>query len=91
MRLAGGLAAVTASVVGVIANLAVWFSVHVLFAVTVTLRAGPAALDLPVPGSVQPWAAMLAGLAAVLLFMLRENVARTLAACALLGLAAKIV
>jgi hypothetical protein len=30
-------------------------------------------------------------LAAVLLFMLRENVARTLAACALLGLAAKIV
>ena len=30
-RLKGGLAAVTAAVVGVIANLSVWFALHVLF------------------------------------------------------------
>jgi chromate transporter len=90
-RLAGSLAAVTASVVGVIANLALWFAVHVLFAVTVTLHAGAAALDLPVMRSVQPGVAMLAAFAAVLLFTLRQTVPRTLAACALLGFAAKIV
>ncbi len=90
-RLAAGLAAVTASVVGVIANLALWFGVHVLFAVTVTLRAGAVVLELPVLAGVQPRMAILAAVASVLLFTLRQTVARTLAACALLGLAAKIV
>ncbi len=90
-RLAAGLAAVTAGVVGVIANLALWFGVHVLFAVTVTLHAGAAVLELPALASLQPWMAVLAAVASVLLFTLRQTVARTLAICALLGLAAKIV
>lgn len=46
-RLKGGLAAITASIVGVIANLTVWFAVHVLFARSTTLLAGPIQAVLP--------------------------------------------
>jgi chromate transporter len=90
-RFAGALAAITASVVGVIANLALWFGLHVLFAAIMTLRAGPARLDLPVVSSVHPVAVILAGAAALLLFGLRQNVPRTLGICAALGLAAKFL
>ncbi|WP_204303779.1 chromate transporter, partial [Stenotrophomonas maltophilia] len=41
--LAGALAAVTAAVVGVVLNLAVWFAIHTLFRETWKLRAGPLA------------------------------------------------
>ena len=44
---AGALAAVTAAVVGVIANLALWFGLHVLFAEVGEATFGP--LSLPVP------------------------------------------
>ena len=40
-RLQGALAAVTAAVVGVIANLSAWFALHVLFARVEEVRAGP--------------------------------------------------
>jgi chromate transporter len=89
-RLAASLAAITATVVGVITNLALWFGLRVLFAATVTLRAGPAALDLPVPSSFQILAACIAAAAAFLLFGLRRGVPLTLAACAALGFATKI-
>ena len=46
--LAAALAGVTAAVVGVIANLAVYFAVHTLFSSTTTLTAGPLALVVPV-------------------------------------------
>mgnify|MGYP000748936672 CR=1 FL=1 len=45
--LSAGLAAITAAVVGVIANLAVWFALNVLFAEVGSLEAG--VLTLPVP------------------------------------------
>ena len=45
--LTGALAAVTASVVGVVSNLAVWFALHVLFRDHRSLKVGPLALDLP--------------------------------------------
>ncbi len=85
-RLKGALAAVTASVVGVIANLAVWFGLRVLFADVHRVAIGPAAIDLPVPGTVQPAALALAALAAVLLFGLKLGLARVLAVCAAGGL-----
>jgi chromate transporter len=46
-HLAGALAAVTAAVVGVIANLALWFGLNVCFAEVGEARVGP--LHLPVP------------------------------------------
>jgi chromate transporter len=47
-RLAGALSAITASVVGVILNLALWFGAHVLFA-TVTTVSLPPGMHLLVP------------------------------------------
>lgn len=68
-RLAAGLSAITAAVVGVIANLTVWFAVHVLFARVGT--AAPFALPLPDLSSFNPTAAGLTVLATVLMLGLR--------------------
>ena len=81
-RLKGGLAALTAAVVGVIANLALWFALHVLFA-RVEARAG---IDLPVAASFDWRAGLLAVLALVLVFVLRRGVLTTLAVTAAAGL-----
>jgi chromate transporter len=86
-RLASALGAVTAAVVGVVLNLAVWFALHVLFAQVQTWRAGPLALELPVPASLDPAAAGLTALALVAVFWLRWGVGPVLAACAAAGLA----
>jgi len=88
--LAGALAAVTAAVVGVIANLALWFGLRVLFGELRPLHAGPITLDLPVPASLDPLALALAALAAACLFALRLGLLRTLGITAALGLAAKL-
>ena len=46
-RLSGALGAITAAVVGVIANLSLWFAVHVLFASVSTASFGPVQMILP--------------------------------------------
>jgi chromate transporter len=77
--LSGALAAITAGVVGVIANLAVWFALHVLFRETVAVRAAFMSFDAPVFGSVDPWALLLSAVAGVALLHLKLGVVRTLA------------
>ncbi|MDE2595641.1 MAG: chromate efflux transporter [Sphingomonadales bacterium] len=84
--LKGGLACVTAAVVGVVANLAVWFALHVLFARVEPATFGPLHLNLPDPASLDWRAAALAILAALLLFRARWNIIRVLAVAALGGL-----
>ena len=77
VKLKGGLAAVTAAVVGVIANLTVWFTWHVLFP----------AFDTSVPGLGFDWrAALLAALSCALVFGAKWNVIRVLGVAALGGL-----
>jgi chromate transporter len=88
--LSGGLAAVTASVVGVIANLAVWFAWHVLFRDQAALSVGSLAVDLPVPMSVDLAALALAVLAAVCLFRLKRGVLQTLGITAVAGLVLRL-
>ena len=86
--LSAALTGITAAVVGVIANLGLFFAVHTLFAGTVTLDRWGLALQLPDVGSPR-WVAMaITVVAAVLLFRLRWSVLRTLGVCAALGLAA---
>jgi chromate transporter len=46
-RLSGALAAITAAVVGVIANLSLWFALHVVFGVIHPVQIGPARLLVP--------------------------------------------
>jgi chromate transporter len=81
--LKGALAAVTAAVVGVIANLSLWFALHVLFR-----RLAPSGwgFEVPVLGSVDWAAVLLALLAAVLLFRFKLGIISMLAICSVLGL-----
>jgi chromate transporter len=83
--LGAALTAVTAAVVGVIANLTVWFSMRVLFAARTPVTWGPVRLDLPVAESLSPGALLLAAGAAVALFGLRLGMGRTLLLAALGG------
>ncbi len=84
-NLSAALAAISAAVVGIIANLGVFFATHTLFATTRIRRFGPVTLDLPQWTSVSPRAVGVACLALFLLFKLRWSVLRTLAACAVTG------
>ncbi len=85
--LSGALAAVTAAVVGVIANLAVWFGLHVLFKATHPIRAAFLSFDAPVPASIDPWALLLSIVAAIALLRLKLGVVRTLGICAAASMA----
>ncbi|MBK8159856.1 MAG: chromate transporter [Rhodospirillaceae bacterium] len=89
--LAGGLAAVTAAVVGVIANLALWFALHVIFTAQETVKMGPLTVDLPVPASIDPAAAALSLLAAIALFRLQLGVFGTLAFASACGVALRLI
>ncbi len=84
--LSAALSGITAAVVGVIANLAVYFALHTLFARTATVTAGPLRAEVPDLASFQPVAAGIAGVAAFLLFRRGWSVLRTLGVCAGLGL-----
>lgn len=66
-RLRAALAGITAAVVGVIANLSLWFALHVMFSSVTRLQSGVISMVIPDPASLQPLAIGLAGLAAVLL------------------------
>jgi chromate transporter len=46
------MSAITAAVVGVILNVAVWFAVHTLFREVTVLAAGPLRLELPLLATV---------------------------------------
>jgi chromate transporter len=86
-RLRAALAAVTAAVVGVILNLTVWFALHVLFARTETVSYGPLRLILPELASLDLVAAVLATVAALMLFRFHRGIMTTLAVCGGLGVA----
>ena len=79
-RLQGALAAITAAVVGVIANLALWFALHVLFG-------RMSAAGLPDIASLDWRAAVIAAGAATMLFLLERGILPTLAVAAAAGLA----
>ncbi|MCC5794686.1 MAG: chromate efflux transporter [Chromatiales bacterium] len=81
-RLAAALAAITAAVVGVIANLALWFATRVLFGEQREL----AGIELPVLASIELPMLGLAVLACMLLFRYRLGVLPVLGACALAGM-----
>ncbi len=82
---AGALAAITAAVVGVVLNLALWFALHTLFRQTAALGIGPIRFDAPVLGSVDPWATLLAAGAVIAVFALRANVIVTLLGASVAG------
>ena len=79
------LSAVTAAVVGVILNLAVWFGVHVIFRETVPWQGFGLKLSLPVLPSLDIFATILAVTAALAIFRFKIGVLQTLLACSIAG------
>jgi chromate transporter len=86
--LSAALTGITAAVVGVIANLGVYFAVHTLFDDTVDVDSGPLSFELPDLTTLRPVPLVIALAAAVLVFRIKWSVLRTLGVCAVLGLAA---
>lgn len=82
----GALSAITAAVVGVVLNLAVWFALHTIFRQTIPVHLGAIRFDAPVLASVDPWALFLAILAAVAILRFGTGVIVTLAASAAAGI-----
>lgn len=87
---AGALAAVTAAVVGVIANLALWFGLHVLFVEVGEARLWPISLPIPAWLSFDPAAALIALAAGVALLRFHAGMVLVLALAALAGAALRI-
>lgn len=81
-RIRAGLAAVTAAVVGVIANLALWFALHVLFGKVGELHAGPFSLLMPDWSSLDWRAGILTLIALALTFGAQWSIIRVLSLCA---------
>ncbi|MET0375710.1 MAG: chromate efflux transporter [Rhizorhabdus sp.] len=88
---AGALSAITAAVVGVVLNLAIWFALHTLFRETVPVAIGPVRFDAPVPASLDPWALALSAGAVIAIFLTRAGVITTLLATSAAGIALHVL
>jgi chromate transporter len=83
--LAGALSAITAAVVGVILNLAIWFAIHSIFRETRPFRGYGFSIDVPVPASLDPWALALSVGAVIAIFRFKAGMIPTLIACSAIG------
>jgi chromate transporter len=88
---AGALAAVTAAVVGVIANLALWFGLHVLFREVGEATFGPLSVPVPDAAHFDLAAALIAAAAAITLIRFHFGVVPVLLLAALAGLGLRFV
>ena len=86
-RLRGALDGITAAVVGVIANLSLWFAAHVAFGEIGRVTTGPLTVIAPDLASLDLRALALTALAAALLFWRGLGLPLVLAALAIAGLA----
>lgn len=84
--LSGALSAITAAVVGVILNLAIWFAVHTLFRQVIAVRGGGLDFQMPVLASIDPWAMLLTLAALVAVFRLKLDIFKVLAGAVGAGL-----
>jgi chromate transporter len=91
LALSGALATITAAVVGMIANLALWFGLHVLFRQVEVVSALGATIDVPVLASVNVAAAALFAAAAAAIFVAKKDVLAVLAATAGAGVALHVL
>ena len=86
--LSAALSAISAAVVGVILNLAIWFAMHTIFR-EVRELAGPGfRCDVPVLASVNVAALILTLAALIAVFRFKVGTMKVLAACAVAGVAA---
>ena len=85
--LSAALSAITAAVVGVILNLAVWFGIHTLFEQVREVPFAAGTIDLPVLTSVN-WPALALAVGAILaMFRFKAGMLPVLGVCSVLGAA----
>lgn len=89
--LAGALTAITAAVVGVILNLSIWFGLHTLFRQTIPVRSLGLSFDMPVWGSLDVAAFVLAAAAATAIFRLNVGMLWVLAGSCAAGVALRLL
>jgi chromate transporter len=85
--LGSALSVITAAVVGVILNLAVWFTIHTMFGEVSDVRTLGMTLHVPVWETVNIASVAIGACAFALIFLFRLGMIPTLAICAALGLA----
>jgi chromate transporter len=85
------LAAIGAAVVGVILNLAAWFSLHVLFSRSIELQGLGLRMELPMLSSVNIQSGLLTLAAAVAAFRFKVGIIPLLGACSALGVALYLI
>jgi chromate transporter len=85
------LSAITAAVVGVILNLAVWFAIHTIFGATVPVTVWPFAFDAPILSSLDPWALVLSLAAVVAIFGFKTGMIPTLVSCCAVGVVLHLI
>jgi chromate transporter len=83
--LSGALSAITAAVVGVILNLAIWFGIHTIFGNVQAMEWGPFSFDAPIWESVNLWALLLSSAAIIAMFHFKSGMLPTLAATSIAG------
>ncbi len=84
--LAGALSAITAAVVGVILNLAIWFALHTVFREVVAVHGYGLSFEAPILRSVDLWALSLALAAAAAIFRFNVGMLQALAATSAAGM-----
>jgi len=89
--LSAALSAITAAVVGVVLNLAIWFAIHTIFRQTVPIRSFPLSFEAPNLASVDLWALLLSVVAAIAIFRFKLGMIPTLAGCCLAGIGLHVV
>ncbi|MCE8022972.1 chromate efflux transporter [Billgrantia aerodenitrificans] len=89
--LSAALSAITAAVVGVILNLAIWFGLHVIFAEVVERHLLGVRLLIPQFGTLDPLALLLAAGAMAAIFHFKIGMLKVLGGCALLGVLFSLV
>jgi chromate transporter len=80
------LSAITAAVVGVILNLAIWFAIHTIFREVFHIGQFGLSFDAPLLSSVNAWALFLSAAAAIAIFRFKIGMIPTLIGCSLAGL-----
>lgn len=83
--LSAALSAITAAVVGVVLNLAIWFALHVAFGEVNEVRAYGLKLQVPVPGTIDPATVVLAAGSFVAMLRFKLGMIPVIAASAALG------
>ena len=84
--ISGALSAITAAVVGVVLNLAIWFALHTIFREVTPVQGYGLAFDRPILASVDPWALALSVAAIVAIFRFKVGMITTLLACSAVGI-----